>query len=181
MFLLNKNLQRGKGKLKKSILLLLVLILIMPLSPKAKVDLTTKDEVFKLLNEAFEVQVSLSEQPRSKEEIIDLLTPYFTEDYLKLFWEENIFEEKGKFITYGSDFALYYIPFFQYSDDTKVIIAPEGIYVFEYFPASIEGPVGYDDHYEGVLFKKVSENWKVNQYLYNNIPKSILNKAFPIE
>ncbi|WP_052427320.1 DUF3993 domain-containing protein [Neobacillus niacini] len=164
--------------MKKSLLILLALILIMPLYPNANVDINTKDEVFKFLNEAFKVQVSLSEQTRTKEEIIDLFNPYFSKNYQKLFWDENIFEEEGKFVTYGSDFALYYIPFFQYTDDTKVIMTPEDIYIIEHFPASSEGPVGYDDHYEGILLKKVDGAWKIDQYLYNNVPNSILKEAF---
>ena len=130
-----------------------------------------------MLQDAFQVQVSLSEKTRTKEEIKDLLTPYFTEDYQKLFWVENVFEEEGKFVTYGSDFALYYIPFFQYSDKTKMIISKEIIYVFEFFPANNDGPVGYEDHYEGILLKKENGGWKIDEFLYNNIPESILKKA----
>lgn len=163
--------------MKKTLLLLLVVLLLIPLSPNAKVNLNTKKEVFSLLQDAFQVQVSLSEKTRTKNEIIDLLDPYFTKSYQNLFWKENIFDEEGKFVTYGSDFAPYYIPFFQYSNKTKVVISPESIYVFEFFPASTDGPVGYDDHYEGVLLKKVDGGWKVDQFLYNNIPDSILESA----
>ena len=94
-----------------------------------------------------------------------------------MFWKENIFDEEGEFVTYGSDFAPYYIPFFQFSNETKVVISPESIYVFEFFPASTDGPVGYDDHYEGVLLKENDGGWKADEYLYDNIPHSILEKA----
>lgn len=163
--------------MKKTLLLLLAVLLFLPMSPNAKVKLSTKDEVFDLLQNAFQVQVSLSEQTRTKEEIDELLNGYFTKGYQQLFWNENIFEEEGKYVTYGSDFAPYYIPFFQYSDETKVVILQDKIYVFEFFPAASDGPVGYDAHYEGVLLKKVDETWKVDKFLYNNIPNSILNKA----
>jgi hypothetical protein len=163
--------------MKKTLLLLLVVLLLIPLSPNAKVNLNTKNEVFRLLQDAFQIQVSLSEKTRTKQEIIDLLDPYFSKGFKNLFWKENIFEEEGEFVTYGSDFAPYYIPFFHYSNETKVVISPESIYVFEYFPASTDGPVGYDNHYEGVLLKKVDGGWKVDQYLYDNIPHSILEKA----
>ncbi|NWQ41396.1 DUF3993 domain-containing protein [Bacillus sp. EB106-08-02-XG196] len=163
--------------MKKTLLLLLVVLLLIPLSPTAKENLSTKKEIFSMLQEAFQVQVSLSEQVRTKEEINDLLHPYFSEGYQKLFWKENVFEEEGKFVTYGSDFALFYIPFFHYSDKTKVIFSPDSIYVFEFFPAATDGPVGYEDHLEGVLLRKVDGGWKVDEFLYNNIPDSILKKA----
>jgi hypothetical protein len=163
--------------MKKTLLLLLVILLLIPLSPTAKANQSTKKEIFSMLQKAFQVQVSLSERTRTKEEIYDLLNPYFSEAYQKLFWKESVFEEKGKFITYGSDFALFYIPFFHYSDKTKVIFSPESIYVFEFFPATTDGPVGYEDHFEGVLLRKVDGGWKVDEYLYNNIPDSILKKA----
>jgi hypothetical protein len=163
--------------MKKTLLLLFVVLLLIPLSPNAKGKQNTKDEIFSMLQDAFLVQVSLSEKARTKEEIADLLNPYFSKGYQKLFWNENIFEEEGRFVTYGTDFAPFYIPFFHYSDETKVIVSPESIYVFEFFPSTSEGPVGYDDHYEGLLLKKVDGGWKVDEFLYNNIPNSILEKA----
>jgi hypothetical protein len=163
--------------MKKTLLLLLAVLLFIPLSPNAKEKLSTKDEVFDLLQNAFQVQVSLSEKTRTKEEINEILNGYFTKRYQQLFWNENIFEEEGKYVTYGSDFAQYYIPFFQYSDETKVVISTETIYVFEFFPAASDGPVGYDAHYEGVLLKKEDDNWKVDKFLYNDVPNSILKKA----
>ncbi|MEH7177353.1 DUF3993 domain-containing protein [Neobacillus vireti] len=164
--------------MKKMLFLLFVVLLLIPLSPNANMKLNTKTEVFSLLQEAFETQISLSEKTRTKKEIIELLDPYFSKVYQELFWNENIFEEEGEFVTYGSDFAQYYIPFFQYSNKTKVVISSDRIYVFEFFPASTDGPVGYDEHYEGVLLNKVNGGWKVDQFLYNNIPDSVLEKAF---
>lgn len=163
--------------MKKTLLLLVIILLLIPLSPTAKEKLHTKEEIFSFLKDAFQAQVSLSEQTRTKEEINDLLNPYFSKSFQKLFWNENVFEEEGKFVTYGSDFASHYIPFFQYSDETKMFISPEKIYVFEFFPAKTDGPVGYEDHYEGILLKKVDGGWKVDEVLYNNIPDSILEKA----
>ena len=165
--------------MKKTLLLLLIVLLLIPLSPNAKVNLSisSKKEVFSMLQNAFQVQVSLSEQTRTEKEINDLLDPYFSERYQKLFWDENVFEEEGKFVTYGSDFALYYIPFFHYSDETKMNTSKDSIYVFEFFPANSDGPVGWEDHYEGILLKKENGGWKIDKYLYNNIPDFILEKA----
>lgn len=164
--------------MKKIFLLFFLVFLLMPLSPEANTDIRTREDVFQFLKDAFHVQVSLSEQDRTKEEIKKLLNPYFSEGYQEIFWTENIVEENGKFFSYGSDFALYYIPFYKYNDDTKVIFEKNQIYVFEYFPASTEGPVGYDNHYEGILLKKYNGKWKVDQYLYDNIPKPILDQAY---
>ncbi len=154
------------------------MLLLIPLSPNAKDSLSNKNDVFSFLKEAFQAQTSLSDQTRSKEEIIDVLSPYFTDNYQKMFWDENIFEEDGKFVTYGSDFAFYYIPFFDYSDETKVVISPESIYVLQFFPSTTDGPVSYADHYEGILLKKIDDGWKVDGYLFDNIPKSIIEKAY---
>ena len=155
--------------MKKTLLLLLIVLLLIPLSPNAKENLSSKKEAFSMLQNAFQVQVSLSEQTRTKKEINDLLDPYFSESYQKLFWDENVFEEEGKFVTYGSDFALYYIPFFQYSKETKMIISQDSIYVFEFFPSNSNGPVGYEDHYEGILLKNENGGWQIDEFLYNNI------------
>jgi hypothetical protein len=154
------------------------MLLLIPLSPNAKDSLSNKNDVFSFLKEAFQAQTSLSDQTRSKEEIIGVLSPYFTDNYQKMFWHENIFEEDGKFVTYGSDFAFYYIPFFDYSDETKVVISPESIYVLQFFPSTTDGPVSYADHYEGILLKKIDGGWKVDGYLFDNIPKSIIEKAY---
>ncbi|NYE05376.1 hypothetical protein F4694_002129 [Bacillus niacini] len=164
--------------MKKTLLILFIVLLLIPLSPNAKDSLSDKNDVFSFLQKAFQAQISLSDQTRTKQEIRDVLNPYFSEEYQKLFWDENIFEEEGKFVTYGSDFAFYYIPFFQYSGETKVVIFPESIYVLQFFPSTTDGPVSYEDHYEGIMLKKMDGSWKIADYLYDNIPKSIIEKAY---
>ncbi|MDQ0198415.1 DUF3993 domain-containing protein [Neobacillus ginsengisoli] len=163
--------------MKKLFFFLIIFLLIMPLSSQAKTNLNNRNDVFDFLHGAFEAQVSLSNQFRTKEEITDILNPYFSHQFQQAFWNENIVKEGGKYITYGSDFAQYYIPFYHFSNKTKVVIGSDEIYVFEYFPASTEGPVGYKSHYEGLLLKKISDDWKVDKFLYNNIPKNIIEKA----
>jgi hypothetical protein len=164
--------------MKKILLIILVVLLLIPLSTNAKDSLSNKNDVFRFLQQAFQAQISLSEQTRTKEEIIEVLSPYFSNEYQKMFWDENIFEEEGKFVTYGSDFAFYYIPFFQYSDETKVVISRESIYILQFFPSTINGPVSYGDHYEGIMLRKINGGWKVDEYLYDNIPKSVINEAY---
>jgi hypothetical protein len=162
--------------MKKWMLLLSAIFLMMPLSPKAQSELSNREEVFTFLKDAYRAQVSLSEQTRSMQEINDILSPYFSNEYQTLFVKENVVEEEGQYITYGSDFALYFIPFFQFTDDTKVVIEPKEIYIFEYIPENTDGPVGYKSHYEGLLMKKVSGKWKVAEYL-NNIPQRLIDQA----
>ncbi|MFB3162660.1 DUF3993 domain-containing protein [Neobacillus sp. 179-J 1A1 HS] len=164
--------------MKKTLLILFIVLLLIPLSPNAKDSLSDKNDVFSFLQKAFQAQISLSDQTRTKQEIRDVLSPYFSEEYQKMFWDENMFEEEGKFVTYGSDFAFYYIPFFQYSGETKVVISPESIYVLQFFPTTTDGPVSYEDHYEGIMLKKMDGSWKIADYLYDNIPKSIIEKAY---
>jgi hypothetical protein len=156
---------------------LFVFLLLMPMSPQAESNLLTRKEVIAFLKGGFEAQVALSEQLRTKKEVTDLLNPYFSEKYLNLFWKENIVEEEGKYGTYGSDFALYYIPYYQFSKKTKVEIGSKEIYVYEYFPANEEGPVSYKSHYEGLLLKKIAGKWKIDQYLNEAHPKPTLKKV----
>ncbi|WML43533.1 DUF3993 domain-containing protein [Neobacillus sp. PS3-40] len=162
---------------KKIALLFMLLFAIIPLSPQATSGLDTRNEVFDFLKGAYKAQVSLSEKGRSTEEIKKVLDSFFTDEYQNHFWKENIHKESGKFLTYGTDFAQYYIPYYQFSDETKVVILPKEIYVFEFFPENTNGPVGFKSHYEGLYIKRIGDNWKVDKYLYNKIPTDVIKKA----
>lgn len=160
--------------------IILLLIYFIPDSPKASEDdLNSRDKVFQFLNSAFQTQVSLSELDRSMEEIKTLMEPYFSKEYQQKFLDVNLHEENGKYFTYGTDFGELYIPFFEFSDITKVVFDTdaEKIYVFEYFPKSKEGPITYDNHYQGILIKKIENQWKISEYLYNQIPQKIIYQA----
>ncbi|WP_210366349.1 DUF3993 domain-containing protein [Bacillus sp. REN3] len=156
-----------------------LLILVMPFTVNAQSNLNERDQVFELLEGAFQAQVSLSEQERTMAEVEAVLEPYFTNEYKKLFIKENVVGQEGKYQTYGTDFAPYYIPYYGFSDKTKVVAKGKEIYVVEYFPGNTEGPVGYESHYEGLKLIKDQGKWKVAQYLYNDIPKEVINKAYP--
>ncbi|MGD6875570.1 DUF3993 domain-containing protein [Bacillus infantis] len=136
-----------------------------------------REEVLQFLESAFEAQTSLSEEPRSLEEIEAVLDPYFTDSYASLFLQENLSEEGDGNIIYGTDFGLYYIPFFEFTEETKVVIDPEKILVFEYFPAMNEGPTAYAGHYEGIRIEKTDSGWKVAEWLYDEAPLNILSSA----
>lgn len=84
--------------MKKLSIFILIFLLIIPLSPQAKTESINEDEVFPFLQEAFKAQVALSEAPRTKEEITELLNPYFSTSYQSIFWAENIVEEGECFL-----------------------------------------------------------------------------------
>jgi len=156
---------------------ILLISFINPAKTTAQESLSNNEEVFQYLQEAFQAQVQLSEKPRTMEEIYEILSPYFSKEAMKVFTSENLFMEDGKYITYGTDFPIYYIPFFTYTDETKIVRKKGYIYVFEYFKDSGEGPVSFDDHYEGVIMKDIDGIYKVDEYLYDNIPEEIIQRS----
>lgn len=161
------------------ILLFSMLVSMIPFTTYAQSDLKGREEVFEFLEEAFHSQVSLSEQDRSLEEIKKVLHPYFTESYSSMFMEENVVGQENSYRTYGTDFAPYFIPFYAFTDKTKVVELEKEIYVLEYFPGNGEGPVSYDSHYEGLKLIKDQDGWKVADYLYDGIPEEVIKKAYP--
>jgi len=155
-------------------LLVAVSLFLLPVHIYAESSNTDKREaVFEFLQDAFQAQVSLSEKDRNLNEVKELLAPYFTNEYMELFLKENLVEENGKYFTLGTDFALYYIPFFEFSDKTQIVRRQNQIYVYEFFPGNMEGPVTYENHYEGVLLEKNAGKLKVVQYL-PQIPDEII-------
>ncbi|MEH7445098.1 DUF3993 domain-containing protein [Bacillus sp. JJ1122] len=167
---------------KRSWLLLLffsILIWVVPSNTYAQSESMDREQVFEFLGKAFDAQVSLSEQGRSMEGIESILEPYFTEDYKSLFIKENVVGQENQYQTYGTDFAPYYIPFYAFSEKTKVVEVKDEIYVLEYFPGNGEGPVSYDSHYEGLKIVKEQGSWKVADYMNDKIPEEVINKAYP--
>lgn len=163
--------------MKKWIMLLFLLLLMSPVTTNAEAknnDLSNRKEVLAFLKEAFDAQVSLSEKEREMDEIHGILSPYFTKNYETVFLKENLVYENGKYLTYGSDFARYFIPFFQFSDETKIVILSNEIFVYEYFEGNKEGPVEYESHYEGIRLVKEEGMWKVAEYLDKDIPNRII-------
>ena len=126
------------------------------------------------VKKAFEAQVSLSEKGRSMEEIQEILKPYFTREMIDLFIEENVVAAEDGYQTFGSDFALYYIPFFSYSDETKIVEVQGNIYVAEFF-GDHEGPVSYGSDYLGVRLTNEGGNWKVADIL-GALPDTVQDK-----
>ena len=156
-----------------------MLVWMAPINAFAQSDLGDREQVFSFLEDAFESQVSLSEQDRTMAEIEGVLNPYFTEDYKALFIMENVVGQENQYSTYGTDFAPYYIPFYAFSEKTKVVDMDDEIYVLEYFPGNVEGPTTYESHYEGLRLVKEQNKWKVADYLYDEIPEEVIEKAYP--
>ncbi|WP_226644193.1 DUF3993 domain-containing protein [Mesobacillus subterraneus] len=161
------------------LLFLLSFLLILPANAYANSDLDGRKDVFAFLEKAFDSQVSLSEKARTMEEIEAVLDPYFTEDYKSRFIDENVVGQENEYLTYGTDFAPYYIPFYAFSEKTKVVEMENEIYVVEFFPGNAEGPVSYDDHYEGLKLVISDGSWKVADYLYDEVPQEVIDKAYP--
>lgn len=156
---------------------ILLLRFIFPSLSHADSHLFDDKSVSQLLQEAFQAQLSLGKKLQSMEEIQKTLYPYFTEDFTRKFLDENLVAENGKYITYGTDFPIYYIPFFSYTGETKVVRSQDYIYVFEFFPETNEGPVSYESHYEGVRLDKADGVWKVAEYINNEIPSEIIDQS----
>lgn len=156
-----------------------IIILYTPAHAFAQSDLHGREEVFEFLEKAFESQVSLSEKGRSMAEIDSILDPYFTEAYKSGFIKENVVGQENNFQTYGTDFALYYIPFYAFSEKTRVVQSANRIYVVEFFPTTKEGPVGYEDHYEGLQLVQEKDGWKVADYWYDQVPQEVIQQAYP--
>jgi len=127
-----------------------------------------EEEAFRFLQNAFETQVALSEKPRSMEEVKESLGRYFTKEYTDDFIDMNVQEnmEGEGYLAYGTDFALYYIPFFTYDENTKVGYDSDHDrwYVYEWFEESSEGPVSYNGHYEAVGLTFEDGRWAVDDY-----------------
>ncbi|WP_404449820.1 DUF3993 domain-containing protein [Sutcliffiella horikoshii] len=134
-------------------------------------------EVYSFLKEAFQAQLSLGEKHHSLDEIDQILNPYFTKDYQQSFLKEHLFKEEAGYITYGTDFPAFYIPFFQYDHETKVIKDQSGdIIVYEHFTSEEDMPSLYDDHYEYVKIQDTSAGWKVIEYGFEyEIPEFVIN------
>lgn len=151
-----------------------VSLFLLPVHIFAAASITdNREKVLDFLQDAFQAQVSLSEKDRTLEEVRAILAPYFTKQYTELFLKENLVKENEMYFTLGTDFAIYYIPFFQFSEKTRIVTEQNQIYVFEFFPGNLEGPVSYESHYEGILLEEMDGEMKVVQYL-DQVPEKII-------
>lgn len=165
-------------RLQLLFLFLSFLLFLVPSNTYAKSSGDGREEVFAFLEKAFNSQVSLSEKGRTMEEIEEVLDPYFTESYKSRFIAENVVGQENEYQTYGTDFAPYFIPFYAFSDKTKMVEMENEVFIVEYFPSNAEGPESYEDHYEGLRLVN-QDGWKVADYLYDEVPQDVINRAYP--
>jgi hypothetical protein len=158
------------------LIMMLTISLLIPFQSAHANGEKEKKDVLQTLKDAFQAQVSLSEEERTLEEVDQILTPYFTRSYISFFLDENLVEMDGKYFTLGTDFALYYIPFFTYSTETKVYVENNEANVYEFFSSDREGPVSYENQYQGVKLIKIGGEWKVSDYFFDFHPEKIINK-----
>lgn len=114
--------------------------------------------------QAGEMQLKLAEHGNTFDEIHNILAPFFAPDFIDVFIKENMFEENDLYYTIGTDFASLYIPYFTYDDQTKVKITNDSmqVIVYEFFPKSTDGPVGYDDHNAAVIYELIDDEWRIS-------------------
>ncbi|MEH7234914.1 DUF3993 domain-containing protein [Bacillus sp. JJ1562] len=164
---------------KRIVLLLIVICFIglvsVPTAIASSNQPLTKEEVFTLLQEAFQAQSSLTLEFRTYDEVQQILAPYFYEDYAATFLEENLMKEEEGYIVYGSDFALYFVPFYSYTDKTKILFdqGENKIFVYELFKTPESGPVSYKDHYEIITLEKINSNWMITDLAMEDEPPSV--------
>jgi hypothetical protein len=135
----------------------------------------TSKQALALVKEAFQTQVSLSEQPQSLESIEKQLHTFFTDEMSDVFIEENVVKVEEGYQTFGSDFAPYYIPFFKYDESTQVKYADGKWYIWEIRSGEEDGPVSTAPGVEVVVLTKDKSGWKVSS-ITNELPENIQNK-----
>jgi Protein of unknown function (DUF3993) len=132
----------------------------------------TDKQAVALVKEAFQTQVSLSEKPQPMEDIEKQLHASFTEELTDSFIEENVVQAEGGYLTFGSDFAPYYIPFFSYDKSTNVHYEDGKWYIWEERSSEDEGPVSTASGVEAVVLIKEKGDWKVSS-ITNEIPDQL--------
>ncbi|KAA0548124.1 DUF3993 domain-containing protein [Bacillus sp. BGMRC 2118] len=119
-----------------------------------------------LLEKADDAQYSLTEKHYSWEEALKSLTPYMTEQFATDFMNEHLFSEEEGYIYYGTDFSLYHIPHYAFTDKTTVIMSLDEtkLYIYELFSGT--GPVMFKDQYELVTIVHEDKTWKISNITY---------------
>ncbi|WP_456271714.1 DUF3993 domain-containing protein [Bacillus sp. AK031] len=158
-----------KTKVRKVSAVLLAAILCMAFINQATA--LDKGALTETVKRAFEKQVSLSEKPRTMEEVEAVMDTHFTSEFRDKFILENVIQTDEGFQTFGSDFAAYYIPNFQYGEKTKTVKKGEAIYLYEYFTYD-DGPVYFEDGYQAVKLVKQDGVLKVDD-IYYSLPEEV--------
>ncbi|PFA68857.1 hypothetical protein CN378_05085 [Bacillus sp. AFS015802] len=134
-----------------------------------------KENALNLVEDAFRTQVSLSEEPQSKKQIEEKLSKYLTEGLTTSFMSENLYEVDGGYITFGSDFASHYVPFFDYDESTRVKYIDGHWYVWEERKNQEDGPFSSTNGIEAVVLSEEEGTWKVSSITYD-LPEDIQSR-----
>ncbi|WP_317951418.1 DUF3993 domain-containing protein, partial [Rossellomorea marisflavi] len=110
--------------------------------------------------------------PREKADIEAMLSDYFTDEQVKGFMEENLYQEGDGYSAFGSDFASYYIPFFTFDKETKAAFDDGHWYIWEVRSGDEEGPVSTVQGEEVVKLSFTDGKWKVSAISYE-LPSGI--------
>lgn len=133
------------------------------ISAEQNVPSLTKEDTIEFLQNAFYAQVSLTEKERSIETMDNILSPYFTKSFREKFFVENVVKGEEGYLVYATDAPINVIPFYRYDLPFEMSTNSDTMLIYQFFPASSEGPVSYDDHYESVYFVKEDAMWKINK------------------
>lgn len=160
----------------KIISFILVISLTITLSGVASANgIELKDhQLIDRVEKASDVQSSISEKGFTLTEVEKIMNPYFTKDFITQFVKQEMVMENGKYYTKPTDIPLYFIPFFTFEKSMEVYKNKEKntVTVYEYFPATTNGPVGYESHYEAVTLVKENNKWKIASVNQNYVPIS---------
>lgn len=160
---------------KKLSLLFFILVLVTAACGQAsqtQASTFTKENALAFVKEAFQTQVSLSEKPQSKNQIEEKLSKYLTQSLTSSFMSENVYEVDGGYITFGSDFASHYVPYFHYDDTTRAQYIDGKWYVWEERTEEEEGSVSSTNGIEAVVLSEEEGTWKVSSITYE-LPESV--------
>ena len=162
------------GKKKLSLLFFILVLVTAACGQAGQIQASgfTKDNALSLVKEAFQTQVSLSEKPQSKNQIEEKLSQYLTHSLTEGFMSENVYEVDGGYITFGSDFASHYVPYFHYDDSTRAQYIDGKWYVWEERTEDEEGPVSSTNGIEAVVLSEEEGTWKVSSITYE-LPESV--------
>lgn len=136
-----------------------------------------RDALFQQLQATFQAQKSLADEHRSLSGVMNVLDEFLTEEYTGKFISENIYHEDEGYILLGSDVFAYFVPFFSYDENTMVVRKGNELIVYEFFKANNDGPVVWDDHYEGLVLTQTDSGWKVKKYTWGETEAKLLENA----
>lgn len=116
-----------------------------------------QNEIFETIRKGYEAQFSIRGKRLSMNKMIDTLSPYFTENFLQVFTDENSQDEKRS--------AQYLLPTseapFTFSSKTKIVYNQEHdlLYVYEHNITN--------DKYQIITLQKDGDKWKLAGYHEN--------------